>query len=122
MAKLRVYDPPMCCSSGVCGPDADDTLAQFAAALDWARKNGIEVERFDLGHQPDAFATDATVKGLLETDGMDCLPLVIVDDEVFVKGGYPSREALGGKLDLSPDAAAGTTSGATACCSGADAA
>ena len=40
MAKLSVYDPPMCCSTGVCGPDGDDQLAQFASALDWARKSG----------------------------------------------------------------------------------
>ena len=122
MTTLRVYDPPMCCSSGVCGPDADDTLAQFAAALEWANKNGIEVERYDLGHQPEAFATNAQVKGLLESDGMDCLPLVLVDDEVFVKGGYPSRSDLGARLDLSLDGATDGDMNASGCCSGADAA
>lgn len=121
MTKLRVYDPPMCCASGVCGPDADDAPAQFAAALEWAHKNGVEVERYDLGHQPEAFATNAQVKGLLESDGMDCLPLVIVDDEVFVKGGYPSRNDLGARLNLSMDGAADDKE-AGACCPGADAA
>lgn len=112
MAKLSVYDPPMCCSTGVCGPDADDELAQFAAALDWVRKSGAEVERFDLGHQPGAFASNAFVKGLLEEHGMGCLPLVLVDGDVLSKGGYPSREALGARLGLE----AGGEAPKAACC------
>ena len=100
MATLSVYDPPMCCSTGVCGPEADDRLAHFAAALDWARKSGVKVERFDLGHQPGAFATNAMVKSLLETDGMACLPLVLVDGDVLAKGDYPSRASIGARLGL----------------------
>lgn len=100
MSDIKVYDPPMCCSSGVCGPDADDELAQFAAALEWARKNGATVDRFNLGQQPGAFAQDARIKGLLESDGMECLPLVVIDGEVLSKGGYPSRSLLADKLGL----------------------
>jgi hypothetical protein len=120
MATLSVYDPPMCCSTGVCGPDGDDRLAQFASALDWARKSGADVERYDLGHQPGAFATNALVKALLEKDGMECLPLVLVDGQVLAKGEYPSREAIGAKLGLGTvvAAAAPATSAPTAsgCC------
>jgi hypothetical protein len=118
MAKLSVYDPPMCCSTGVCGPDGDDQLAQFAAALDWARKSGADVERYDLGHQPGAFATNAMVKGLLEKDGMGCLPLVLVDGQVLAKGEYPTREAIGARLGLGPGgaAAAMNSSGAPGFC------
>jgi hypothetical protein len=90
----------MCCSTGVCGPDGDDQLAQFASALDWARRSGADVERYDLGHQPGAFATNALVKGLLEKDGMGCLPLVLVDGQVLAKGEYPSRDAIGARLGL----------------------
>lgn len=114
MPKLSVYDPPMCCSTGVCGPDGDDKLAQFASALDWVRKSGTEVERFDLGHQPGAFATNAFVKGILEKDGMGALPLVLLDGNVLSKGEYPSRDAIGAKLGLNP--AAGTAQSKSACC------
>lgn len=120
MAKLSVYDPPMCCSTGVCGPDADDRLAQFAAALDWAKKSGVDVERYDLGHQPGAFATNSLVKGLLEKDGMGCLPLVLVDGHILAKGDYPTREAIGSRLGLAGRtgiaAAAKSGAAASACC------
>ena len=122
MAKISVYDPPMCCSTGVCGPDEDDIPAMFAAALDWAQKNGAEIERYNLGHQPGAFTDNATVKGLLDSDGMDCLPLVLVDDEVFVKGDYPSRDALGARLGLGDAPAVETKATASqGCCPTADA-
>jgi hypothetical protein len=100
MPEIKVYDPPMCCSTGVCGPDADDELAQFAAALDWAKKNGASVDRFNLGQQPGAFARDATVKGLLESDGIECLPLVFLDGDVLSKGRYPTRSVLADKLGI----------------------
>jgi len=115
MTKLNVYDPPMCCSTGVCGPDGDDELAQFASALEWAQKSGVDVARYDLGHQPGEFANNELVRSLLDSDGMDCLPLVVVDGEVFKKGGYPSRNALADKLGLEMGEPAQSTSG---CCGG----
>ena len=114
MSQIKIYDPPMCCSTGVCGPDADDELAQFAAALDWAKKNGAAVDRFNLGQQPGAFAQDAAVKGLLESDGIECLPLVFIDGDVLSKGGYPSRAVLADKLGL--DAPAAATAEVPDCC------
>jgi hypothetical protein len=54
--KIEVYDPTLCCSSGVCGPDPDAELIRFAADLEWARGSGAEAARFNLGHQPGAFA------------------------------------------------------------------
>jgi Arsenical resistance operon protein ArsD len=120
MTKLSVYDPPMCCSTGVCGPDGDDKLAQFASALDWVKKSGVDVERYDLGHQPGAFATNPMIKGLLEKDGMGCLPLVLVDGQVLTKGDYPTREAIGARLGLAGLSGIAPTTksepGAAACC------
>jgi hypothetical protein len=29
MAKMQVFDPAMCCSTGVCGPSVDPTLRAF---------------------------------------------------------------------------------------------
>ena len=90
---IRVFDPAMCCSSGVCGPNIDPELARFAADVDWLQKQGIRVERFNLSQQPAAFAETGAVKAALER-GTDVLPLVMVDDRIAVEGDYPSRETL----------------------------
>lgn len=100
MTNIRVYDPAVCCSTGVCGPDADAAIAQFTAALDKAKKSGVTVDRFTLAHQPGEYVKNTTVKGLLDSEGVDCLPLVFVGDEIVSKGDYPATPALFAKLGL----------------------
>jgi len=91
---IRVFDPPMCCGTGVCGPSVDPELARFAADLDWLQKQGVSVERYNLAQQPGAFVSHAAVKDALTARGNDCLPLVMVDERIAVEGAYPSRETL----------------------------
>lgn len=94
MTSVRVFDPAMCCSTGICGPAVDPRLARFAADLVWLKSQGVTVERFNLSQQPAAFAEDAVVKTTLEQKGEQGLPLVKVDGEVKSSGVYPSREEL----------------------------
>jgi hypothetical protein len=90
---LRVFDPAMCCSTGVCGPSVDPELARFSGDLEWLKSQGVAVERYNLSSEPGAFAEHAAVKQALER-GTDVLPLILVGDRVAVEGSYPSRETL----------------------------
>jgi arsenite methyltransferase len=94
MTRLAVYDPPMCCSTGVCGPVVDPVLPRIAADLDWLRRQGIEVQRYNLGQQPQEFASNPAVMAILREQGNDCLPLVLVDGAVVCRGTYPDRAEL----------------------------
>ena len=94
MSTIHVFDPAMCCSTGICGPAIDPQLARFAADLDWLKGQGVSVERFNLSQQPAAFAEDAAVKAALESGGEASLPLVKVDGNVKSSGLYPSRDTL----------------------------
>ncbi|MGQ9476545.1 MAG: arsenite efflux transporter metallochaperone ArsD [Actinomycetota bacterium] len=100
MKTIRIYDPPMCCSTGVCGPSVDPELARFAADLEWLRSRGVKVERFNPAQTPEAFAEDEAVRSLLMSKGQDALPLVMVDGEVMASGAYPSRFELAAFLGL----------------------
>lgn len=92
--NVRVFDPAMCCSTGICGPSVDPQLVRFAADLDWLKSHGTSVERFNLAQQPAAFAQSAVVKEALQAKGDQALPLVMVDGQVKSTGTYPSREQL----------------------------
>ena len=114
MATIRVFDPALCCSTGVCGTTVDPDLARFAADLDWLQKQGVTVERFNLAQQPGAFVQHAAVNDALTARGNDCLPMVLLDDRIAVEGSYPSRETLAAlagvvvrKLDVTPAASTG---------------
>lgn len=105
MANIRVYDPAQCCSTGVCGPDADEAIAQFSSALEKARKSGVPIDRYTLGHQPGEYVKNTVVKSLLDAEGVDCLPIVFIDDEVLSKGDYPSRAELLASVGIKDDGA-----------------
>ena len=91
---IRVYDPPMCCSTGVCGPSVDPELVRFARDVAWFKHHGVTVERFNLAQEPAAFVQNPVILALLNAEDTSCLPVVIVDDEVVSKKAYPSREEL----------------------------
>lgn len=63
MPSIQIFDPALCCSTGVCGVEVDQNLVNFAADVDWAKQHGAQVERFNLAQQPLAFAENPTVKG-----------------------------------------------------------
>jgi hypothetical protein len=92
--ELQVFDPAMCCATGVCGPSVDPDLARFAADLDWLAGQGVVVKRFNLGQEPGAFAASERVSALLQQAGAAALPVVMVGDEVKAVGHYPTREEL----------------------------
>ena len=94
MSTIQIFDPALCCSTGVCGVDVDQQLVGFAADVDWAKKNGAQIERFNLAQQPQTFARNAIVSAFLERSGDEALPLILVDGEVALAGRYPSRHQL----------------------------
>lgn len=94
MTTLTVYDPPMCCSTGVCGPEVDPKLAQFAGDLDWLKSQGIQVRRFNLAQEPARFVENEAVKTILDRSGDDELPAILVGDSLVASGRYPGRDEL----------------------------
>ncbi|MBI3105917.1 MAG: arsenite efflux transporter metallochaperone ArsD [Candidatus Rokubacteria bacterium] len=111
MSRIEVFDPPMCCSTGVCGPAVDPALTRFAADVDWLRGQGVAVDRFNLAQQPAAFIGNPVVKRALAESSRTCLPLILVDGEIVFRGAYPSREELtrlaGGERRGASDSAGG---------------
>lgn len=116
MTNIQIFDPALCCSTGVCGVDVDQQLVSFSADVDWAKQNGAQIERFNLAQQPMAFAENTAVKGFLERSGAEALPLILVDGEVALAGRYPSRAELTRWAGLS--AASDEPKPTAACCSG----
>ncbi|VTS04334.1 arsenite efflux transporter metallochaperone ArsD [Tuwongella immobilis] len=94
MTTLQIYDRALCCSTGVCGPEVDPILPQFAADLQWLASRGVQVERYNLAQQPQAFVANPMVQQRLQQDGTDCLPLVVVDGTICHAGSYPNRSQL----------------------------
>ena len=116
MKTIQVFDPPLCCSTGVCGVDVDQALVNFSADVAWAKLNGARIERFSLAQQPMAFVENMAAKSFLERSGQEALPLVLVNGEVALAGRYPNRTELARWAGI-PQVVAESKPGGS-CCSG----
>lgn len=116
MPTVTVFDPPMCCSTGSCGPDPDVALVRFAADLQWLRSQGVVVERFSLSQQPDKFTKNATIMQAMNARGADVLPIVMVNNQIIAERQYPSREQLSSRLGLTVSASSATPKSGGRCC------
>jgi len=115
MTTLTVYDPAMCCSTGICGADVDQRLVNFAADLDWLKSEGVEVKRINISNEPMEFATNPKVKAVLDSDGVDGLPVILINSEVRSQGRFPDRAELAGWADV-----AFAEAKSSGCCGGSD--
>ena len=100
MRSITVVDRPLCCSSGVCGPQPDPTLARFAEDLAWLEGQGVAVERINPSADPEAFLAQTAVMRVFEAQGNACLPAVLVDGRVVSSGHYPERDQLARYAEL----------------------
>jgi hypothetical protein len=118
--EVAVFDPAMCCPSGLCGPGVDPALLQVSRDLRWLAAQGITVQRFGLAQEPQAFATNPRVAGLLEAFGEAALPATLVNGAVFAYGRYPTRDelltALAAAPSLEPEAGAARCTPGSGCC------
>ncbi len=94
--KIEVFDPAMCCSTGVCGPSVPPALARFAGDLEWLARQGVEVTRYNLTHQPQAFLASEPARTALQQRGEQALPLILLNGEPVSSGRYPYRSELAG--------------------------
>lgn len=114
--NIQIFDPALCCSTGVCGVETDQQLVTFAADINWLQQQGGRIERFNLAQQPMVFADNPTVKGFLERSGQEGLPLVLVNGEVALAGRYPRRAELARWAGISQLAVAAAPSDKRSCC------
>lgn len=92
MKKITIYEPAMCCSTGLCGVGVDPELLRISTVLNTLKKNGVEVQRFNLSNAPQEFVNNKAVNELINTKGVDELPVTVLDGQIVIAGRYPTNE------------------------------
>jgi len=99
--RLEIFDPPMCCSSGVCGPTVDKALLDVNEMVLALKERGLDVRRYQMSAQPQAFMSNPQVYQLLRERQMAALPITVVNGRVIKVGAYPTpaevKNALNGR-------------------------
>ena len=103
---VQVFDPAMCCPTGLCSPGVDPALLTIARDLRWLQAAGVTVERFGLAQQPGSFTANAIVAELMNSVGDAALPATLVNGKLLLHGSYPARDLLLTALGAASAAAA----------------
>lgn len=90
MSKIEIFDPAMCCSTGLCGVSIDPELLRVTTAINTLTKKGITVIRYGLSSEPQAFVDNKKVNEYLIKEDVEVLPITMVDGEVVKTKGYPT--------------------------------
>jgi len=88
--KIVIYDQPMCCPSGVCGPDPDQTLIEFQDILKKVGKMGVTVDRYIITQEPEKFKENAAVIEMIQKHQLKALPITVIDGKIVKSGSYPT--------------------------------
>ena len=100
MKKMNIYEPAMCCSTGLCGVSVDPELLRISTVLGNLEKNGVKVERYNLSNAPQEFIKNKDIHALI-TKSADNLPAIVVDGEIVITKRYPTNEEFKSLLGVS---------------------
>jgi len=100
MKKIEIFDPAMCCPTGVCGPAIDPELLRIATVVNSLKEKGINISRHGLTSEPMVFITNQVINDILQHDGAEVLPVTLVDGQVAKTKSYPSNQELSDWLGL----------------------
>jgi hypothetical protein len=100
MKKIDIFDPAMCCVTGVCGPSIDPELLRVATVIHSLQEKGIIIQRHGLSNAPQDFISNKVINDLLQKEGAEILPVTLVDGEIAKTGGYPTNEEFSRWLDV----------------------
>lgn len=96
---VEIFDPPMCCPTGLCGPSLDQTLLDVNEMLMSFQRANLRVERYQLASNPNAFTSNAEVMKLVREKQMGALPITVVRGSVIKTGAYPSTDEIRNALE-----------------------
>lgn len=103
MKTMKIYEPAMCCPTGLCGIGVDPELLRISTVLNTLKQSGVEVQRFNLSSAPAEFIKSKAVTEYLQKFGPEKLPVATVEDMIVIAGRYPTNDEFTSWLDLSGD-------------------
>ncbi|MDD4344041.1 MAG: arsenite efflux transporter metallochaperone ArsD [Eubacteriales bacterium] len=118
MKKMYIYEPAMCCPTGLCGVGIDQELLNLSTLIANLEKKGIKVERYNLTNSPQEFVNNKEINDLIMEKGIEILPVTLVEGVIVKTGGYPNKEEITEFLGMSEDLIIQEESSDGGCCGG----
>lgn len=92
--KLELFEPSLCCDSGVCGPEPDKVLIDLQNTIQLLKKAGVETKRYAINQAPLVFVQNIVIRDFIKANGPGKLPLALLDNQIIKSGDYPTIDEL----------------------------
>lgn len=102
MKEIKIFEPAMCCETGLCGVGVDPELLRVSTLINSLKGKNIIVKRYNLSGTPQAFIDHKEINEYINKYGVENLPVTEVDGRIAVVGRYPSHEEFERWLGMSP--------------------
>lgn len=103
MKNMQIFEPAMCCASGLCGVGVDQELLRITTMISNLKSKGIMVDRFNLSNDPQEFVSNNIVNTYLQDKGVDGLPVILLERDIIIAGRYPTNEEFTSLLQVTSD-------------------
>ena len=94
MKTVKIYDPALCCPTGLCGVNIDPELMRIAVVVETLKRKGIAIERYNLRDHPQVYVDNKVINEFLMKEGAEKLPVTTVDGEIVITGSYPTNKQI----------------------------
>ena len=92
MSKIEIFEAAGCCATS--SVVVSDNAVKWNASAEWAKKNGVDIQRYSLAKNPQQFLNTPVIKEFLNTSGMGSLPVTLLDGKLVMAGKLPTREDI----------------------------
>lgn len=119
MKTMSIYEPAMCCETGICGVSVDPELLRISTVFNNLQRNGVAAARFNLSSAPQAFINNSEINKLINGEGVDALPATVIDGKIVKTKAYPTNEEIAVWLEIPASYLGGAPNqGGGGCCRG----
>ncbi|EHO06184.1 arsenite efflux transporter metallochaperone ArsD [Myroides odoratimimus] len=99
--EVKIYDPALCCPTGLCGVNIDPELMRIAVVIESLKKKGILVERFNLRDNPQVYVDTKVVNDFIQKESINNFPITTLNGVIVLTKSYPSNKQISEWLEVS---------------------
>ncbi len=100
MKTMYIYEPALCCETGVCGVSVDPELLRISTVVNNLKKQDVKIQRYNLNSNPQAFIDNAEINQLIMKEGVEALPATVVDGRIVKTQAYPANGEIAKLLGI----------------------
>jgi hypothetical protein len=94
--ELTIFEGPLCCPTGVCGPTTDKDMIELNETLRRLNEEykGLKITRASMSFNVALFMQTPLIRDLVKEKGVGILPVTVIDGNIVMKQGYPKFTEL----------------------------